>query len=566
MKKIFYYILLSAMCILPFSCSLDEESRTEIDKTRFMMNAQEAETVLLGVYQSLVSDAMYGYNLSILFNLATDCEQVEGNTTENYRIIPSNAFNSSQAEVQATWAALYKAIYNANDFIEIIQQRMKIYTETDRQLAYFYIAEARAIRGMCYFELVRRFGNVPLMTSTAMSEQAPSTFVQEKPEVIYEYIEKDLIHASQTLPYASENSDNKFRITKGAALGLLTKVYATWAGYPVKDESKWEEAAKTAKVLVESKQHSLLNDYEQLWINTCNGVWDPTESLIEISFYSPTASGGASDPCGRIGKWNGVKTTVIAGERGSCAGNVKVIHPFVLKWRTKDLAEGEEYNEETVKDKRLNLSVANYQYNPTKTLYAKGKSDTEAKAIENDRKPDMKNKEKQNYTPAKWDIEKYVQNKLINNDKSNVNWYFLRYADVLLLYAEALNEWKGNPTPEAYAAINEVRRRAFGNNDHDLKGLSPEEFRQAVQDERAYELAFEGHRRMDLVRWGIYYKTVKTTSNAINLWFQDNDPEKNKPYNTAGRYTKLGKHELYPIPQRDMDLCEQFVQNPNWEQ
>lgn len=533
------------------------------------MNAQEAETVLLGVYQSLVSDAMYGYNLSILFNLATDCEQVEGNTTENYRIIPSNAFNSSQAEVQATWAGLYNAIYNANDFIEIIQQRMKIYTETDRQLAYLYIAEARAIRGMCYFELVRRFGNVPLMTSTAMSEQAPSTFVQERPEVVYQFIEKDLVHAAQTLPYATddtERTNNKFRISKGAALGLLTKVYATWAGYPVKDESKWEEAAKTAKVLVESKKHSLLNDYEQLWINTCNGAWDPTESLIEISFYSPTASGGASDPCGRIGKWNGVKTTVIAGERGSCAGNVKVIHPFVLKWRTKDLVEGEEYNEETVKDKRLNLSVANYQYNPTKTLYVKGKSDTEAKAIENDRKPEMKNKEKQNYTPAKWDIEKYVQNKLINNDKSNVNWYFLRYSDVLLLYAEALNEWKGSPTPEAYAAINEVRRRAYGNNDHDLKGLSPEDFKQAVQDERAYELAFEGHRRMDLVRWGIYYKTVKTTSNAINLWFQDNDPEKNKPYNTAGRYTKLGKHELYPIPQRDMDLCEQFDQNPNWEQ
>lgn len=92
MKKIFYYILLSAICILPFSCSLDEESRTEIDKTRFMLNAQEAETVLLGVYQSLVSDAMYGFNLSILFNMATDCEQVEGSTTENFRIIPSNAF------------------------------------------------------------------------------------------------------------------------------------------------------------------------------------------------------------------------------------------------------------------------------------------------------------------------------------------------------------------------------------------------------------------------------------------------------------------------------------------
>ena len=79
------------MCILPFSCSLDEESRTEIDKNRFMKNALEAETVLLGVYQSLVSDAMYGYHLSILFNLATDCEQVEGSTTENYRIIGSSS-------------------------------------------------------------------------------------------------------------------------------------------------------------------------------------------------------------------------------------------------------------------------------------------------------------------------------------------------------------------------------------------------------------------------------------------------------------------------------------------
>lgn len=568
MKKIFYYIFMSAMCILPFSCSLDEESRTEIDKTKFMVNAQEAEVVLLGVYQGLISDGAYGFNLSILFNLATDCEQVEGATTENFRVIPTNAFNSSQLEVQQTWSALYNAIYNANDFIETIQQRMRTYSETDKQLAYIYIAEARAVRGLCYFELVRRFGNITLMTNTTMSKQAPSTFVQENAETVYQFIEEDLKYAAINLPYAVDDTDrlnNKFRMSKGAALGLLTKVYATWAGYPLHNEAKWEDAAKTAKTLIESKKHGLLNDFEKLWENTANGIWDPTESLIEISFYSTTGSGGASDACGRIGKWNGVKTTIIAGERGSSAGNVKVIHPFVLKWRTKDLVEGEEYNENTVKDKRLNISVANYQYNPSKTLYAKGKSDTDAKALENDRNSEMKNKEKQNYTPAKWDIEKYVkQSKLINNDKSNVNWYFLRYADVLLLYAEALNEWKKGPTAEAYEAVNQVRRRAYGSNSYDLQGLSIDQFRETIQDERAYELAFEGHRRMDLVRWGIYYKTVKKTSNAINLWFQDADPEKNKAYNTAGKYTVLGKHELYPIPLRDMDLCGQFKQNPGW--
>lgn len=76
-------------------------------------------------------------------------------------------------------------------------------------------------------------------------------------------------------------------------------------------------------MLVESQKHDLLNDFKQLWENTCNGVWDPTESLIEISFYSPTASGGASDPCGAgIGKWNGVKTTMLAGDVEVAPGNV----------------------------------------------------------------------------------------------------------------------------------------------------------------------------------------------------------------------------------------------------
>ena len=72
----------------------------------------------------------------------------------------------------------------------------------------------------------------------------------------------------------------------------------------------------------------------KLWKNTCNGIWDPTESLIEVSFYSPTYSGN-SDPVGRIGKWNGVKTTTQAGKSGSCAANVQVVHSFVLDWRAE---------------------------------------------------------------------------------------------------------------------------------------------------------------------------------------------------------------------------------------
>lgn len=169
MKKFIYYIGFLALCLLPASCSLEEESSTEVEKDKYMNDAKEAQDVLLGVYRSTVEDAMYGYHLSIYFSMGTDISQVEGSTTENFRILPTNAYPTSQAEVQSTWAALYSGIYNANDFLERISVKMESYNETDKKLATIYIAEARALRALYYFELVRRWGNIPLMTSTAMS-------------------------------------------------------------------------------------------------------------------------------------------------------------------------------------------------------------------------------------------------------------------------------------------------------------------------------------------------------------------------------------------------------------
>lgn len=554
MKRILIY--LATACLLASSCTgfLKEESRTEIDKNAFLQDASEAEIVLLGAYRSLIDEGAYSLNLSILFSMGTDISQVEGSTTENWRITPTNAFPATQSEVQESWKSLYEGIYAANDFIERCAAKIDEWTTQDRNKGVIYIAEARALRALYYFELVRRWGNIPLMTSTAQSSMHPSTFTQADPVDVYRFIEEDLLYAVETLPFATDDtyrSDNSYRFSRGAAMGLLAKVYATWAGYPIKDETKWEEAAKMAQKLIYSGKHDLLSDYETLWKNTCNGIWDPTESLIEVSFYSPTTGGGNADPCGRIGKWNGVKTTSIAGVRGRCASNVKVVHSFVLDWR--------QYPE----DKRQELSIANYQYKDDYILWARGSSDTDASALANDADQSKRQKEKQNYTPAKWDIVKYVNqsNALINDDKSNVNWYILRYSDVLLLYAEALNEWKGGPTADAYAAINKVRKRGYGGEgNYELSGLDQEGFRQAVRQERAFELAFEGHRKLDLIRWGIYYETIQQTNEALNAWW-----ESNGTYNyVVAKHTVKGKHELLPIPQRELDLCTRFEQNPNW--
>ena len=94
-----------------------------------------------------------------------------------------------------------------------------------------------------------------------------------------------------------------------------------------------------------------------------------------------------------------------------------------------------------------------------------------------------------------------------------------------------------------------------------MKDLNEEDFRKAVYQERAYELAFEGHRRMDLIRWGIYYETIqKTYNDLLNWWTAETE------FNyVVYRHTVKGKHELFPIPQRDMDLMIKFNQNPNWE-
>lgn len=205
------------MCVLPCSCSLEEETSTEIEKRNYLNNASEAENVLLGVYRTNVEDAMYAYHLSILFIMGTDIAQVEGSTTENWRIIPTNAFPTTQSEIQQTWAALYKGIYRANDFLEQISRKINTYNNTDKQRATIYIAEARALRAMYYFELVRRFGNIVLMRTTTESNQAPTTYTQAAPEKVYEFIEEDLLFASDVLPYASDDTyraSNEYRFQK----------------------------------------------------------------------------------------------------------------------------------------------------------------------------------------------------------------------------------------------------------------------------------------------------------------------------------------------------------------
>ena len=571
MKRVYNNILvvLSSLVLAAglSSCSLDENVYTQVDKGSYVKDAAQAETVLLGVYSKLGYDGIYGMNLSMVFDIPNDQAKAEGTTTVGTRQQASNAYSTTDSSVQDTWATLYSGIYCANDFLETMQARLPEFPERDLALADIYIAEAKVLRAIFYFELVRWFGNVPLITATSMSSWHPSKFTQEEPVKVYEFIEKDLLEAIDVLPWIGEDIrlNSAFRISKGTAYGLLAKVYATWAGYPLQDSSKWELAAGAAGAVVNSNKHSLVPNFRTLWTNCANNVWEPKESLLEVSYWSPQSTNTTS---GRVGKWNGVTA-----QNGSIKGSYnialyKVDPNFVAEWENYDV------------DQRWAYAFADYKYTTAtgKTCIENLKVNGTATDITFEMAMNKdwlgwdaawRKKYSGQLSPRKWDIEEFVkdENQLPDNNCSNVNWYVLRYADVLLLYAEALNEWKGAPTSEAYEAVNQVRRRGFG---EDLTIPSavadlPVEmdyasFQQAVRTERSHELCHEGHRRQDLVRWGIYYETVQATYKKLMDW-HESAPE----YYIGADYTKKNKNELLPIPQREMDLCEQFEQNQGWK-
>ncbi|MDE6622956.1 MAG: RagB/SusD family nutrient uptake outer membrane protein [Alistipes sp.] len=546
MKKYLLYFV-PAFCLIAASCSsmLEEESYTEIGRDNYVNNATEAETVLLGVYKNMVSDYTYSYHLSLLFTISTDIAQCEGSSNTNFREIPTNSHNPATDEIANTWAKLYSAIYDANSFIETVSERIDGWGDTNRELGTIYLGEARALRALFYFELVRWYGNIVLIKSTAESKLPATEYVQADPAEVYAFIEEDLKYAAEVLPWAVDDtlrSSTAYRFSKGSALGLLAKVYCTWAGYPLRDESKWAEAAAVARRVVESGKHRLIPDYETVWYNTCNGIWDAGESLIEVSFYSPTGL-DTDVTAGRIGKWNGVVADAVEGIRGRNAANWKVVYTFTREWEAQN-------------DPRMALSIADYKYDSSVssgpvTYFSTVSSPSETNY----------NRQRQLFTPGKWDTEKYVQsaNAIANNDKSNINWYILRYSDVLLLFAEALNE-SGGSIVDAVDAVNAVRRRGFGDMSHDLSyGLSRDALREAIRKERAYELCFEGHRKQDLIRWGIYYDTVIETAQELVDWYSS--------ANYAVRnYIIRGRHELLPIPLRDLDLMTKCNQNPGWGQ
>jgi len=535
MKKYIYKLLVVFFLVFGFtSCKKFLNTKP----TDILTNSEGYDTeaklinALAGVYERL-GDPKYLY-ADYLFSEWDAC------TDDSYyaRSLPSTPFavynfDFTNDRVRGFWAACYTGIQRANQLIANID--IPAMDENKRAAIH---AEAKFLRGYYYFLLVTRFGDVPLRLDPVASSE--NTDIARTPiKDVYNQILQDMTEGESKLP-ASGKIGHSSRVSKTVAEGILARVCLHMAGYPLYDKSKYADALAWAKKVKESGEHALNTTYNaaitnsaysQIFINHSQDIYDVKESMWEADFIGSSSPG---ERTGRVGNTNGVTMTSTAfmADTGYSYGFIKGTGRLYKLYANGDL--------------RRDWVLGNYTYNnstgarvavPGTNIYGRD--------------------------AAKW-RRSFELLKPKNQNWGPTNFPILRYADVLLMLAEAENQVNG-PTADAYDAINMVRRRAFGlplntaNAVCDLTpGLSKQDFQLAIEDERSRELCFEALRRQDLVRWGKFVATMNATGA---------DMATNGGSNAyAGQWGKnvTDRHLLYPIPSNEMALNKKMVQNPGW--
>ncbi|MFC5411917.1 RagB/SusD family nutrient uptake outer membrane protein [Larkinella bovis] len=342
----------------------------------------------------------------------------------------------------STWRNYYKAITRANTLLEkIASADPALVTNKDR-----HIGQAEFLRALAYFDLVRIFGDVPLVTKSLSIEESYKT-PREKVDRIYdEVIIKDLLDAEAKLP-TSYSGAEVGRATKGAARALLGKVYLTRKDF-AKAEAKLQE--------VTTMGYALLPNFADLWDYGKNE--HHSEYIFDIEYEQGLGGEGSV----YTNRFTPKFTNMIAfyGIAGS-VDDQNTPHQVLF-----DLFE--------TKDKRREITATRGYYDASGKFVPILISSNNMSA----------------YT------RKYIMRIATAND-SPANWKVIRYADVLLMYAEALNE--NGKTAAALPYLNQIRTRAGVD---PYPTLTQTQTRENIALERRRELAFEGHRWFDLVRTG----------------------------------------------------------------
>lgn len=523
MKTTLFYIAMMLTLVVS-SCSkiLDTTPQDFVSPVNYYNTESELQSALAGVYDRLGDNRVYAQGMAC-YMVFSD-EFFMKNQTSG---INANIVDASTLEVNRHWEALYTGIERANMLLDNIDKAVRVAEDKRNEIK----GQALFLRAYYYFMLTDEFGAVPLKllsTKTPEEQPLPATPVKD----IYERIVADMKQAEGLVKSVSDYGYNT-RITKTTVQGILSRIYLTMAGFPLNDVAKYADARSYADKVIQSGLHGLNPDFKQIYINHVQEIFDTRENLWEVEFKGNNQ--GEIQEGGSIGSYNGI----------TC-GIIDIGYGYDYVHATAKL-----YNAYAAGDQRRDWTVAPFRYVTTGQTAVK----TNWAA---DQIYDRSN--------GKWRRE-YELLLPRNQNITGTNWPLLRYADVLLMFAEADNQVNGGPTTDAYKAINMVRRRGYGKDvlvpdvQADVAtGLSQPDFLDLIRSERLRELAFEGLRKHDLVRWGIY----PTVMQAQVREYQANMPATLKDPAIAQAQRVTDRAVLFPIPNSELAVNPNIKQNTGW--
>ena len=528
---------------------LTEEVRGQQNLDTYFQSAEEAEAFITGCYQPLL---LADGGISTQYGCFPRCVVMTVGWAIPAKVkvtiflwptikVPDKAMVPSPTFGSIDTKAFYVAISQWNAFHKLISQ-MK-----NEEPA---CSEARFLRGYFYFELVKNFGGVPLITGFLLPEEIQG-ITRASAEDVYKFIEDDLKAAADVLPQRSQYAATDMgRATRGAALGLLGKVYLY--------QSKWQEAHDVLKTVIDEGEYKLLDNFGDVWDVDHN---NSEESLFEVQYmYDGTYALGGSltvitgARSGPGDGWSWGQPTANLEQAYIDAGDTERLRWTIIKTGCTEIA-GENNFDKFVEN---NTKIANY-----KDYIEKYGWDPECYIIDPSQHKSARIVRKY-FVP----IEKRPE--VYNIDKIPLDHRILRYADVLLMYAEACNELGEDGTARTY--LNEVRNRVK------LPAVtsSGNELRKAIRLERRLELAWEQNRIYDIRRWTddngkkmicnlmgangtfVKYNTDPATRDIYEWENQGEASDKGISFNE-------NRDMVFPIPLYEITMSNgSITQNPGW--
>ncbi|SFC28170.1 Starch-binding associating with outer membrane [Parapedobacter composti] len=475
---------------------LDVENPSNLSQDAVFNSVSYTGSAITGIYNRLMGDDGYGSRLSIIYPQSADDFKTSGSYNpldrrgiSEYGVAPQNT------ELNNPFRQLYEGIERANICIKYIplSDPYNSGTPADQAQMRKYLGEALTLRAWFFHELIRNWGDVP--ASFEPAADVPDLYLTKTDrDVIYDRVLDDLAQAIELIPWRSESNDPPTRITKAAAKGIRARIALARGGYSLRRETRqmerradyltyYEIARKECLDIIEQGENQLNPDFENVF-KSLHG--QPSLDATREVIFKVGAFGGNARTDSKLGYGNGLRQNTNS-RYGYANGGVRAIPTYFYEFG--------------VGDTRRDVTLGLFELDA------------------NDNKPIQ---QATNLTDAKY--RKYWTNIHDQSQSLGIDWPFLRYSDILLLFAEADNELNGGPSTEAADALRAVRMRAYGG-DESLIGSIPgdkEGFFNAIVKERLLEFGGEGIRKYDLLRWNLLETVLNSTREKLRQ-FKDGE-------------------------------------------